>query len=325
MVDSINGMNLNTLQQYQRLVYTNLGNSQQQKSGYDASKPQFLTKTTPEQTTKKINETAKTIKSTETTEAQTSEKNVISQTGGVVGQQVFHKVTFGRGSVISKLTKVTPFTVASAILGIDLEEDGKALSEGARTGKGGDFKAGYKKLFKKIDGALQKCLKDGSIKNVLGAMGQVLSSVPNIGSVAITNTLKYIGAGLNKIGAPKLAQALGTTCELVGAVLNSIGQGVVSSAKNLGGALISLFKGKPADALKSLKKLGQDFKKMGIKIKDKFLEALVSIKDFGKKVLQKIENFGKKAGKAIVDTGKKIVGGLKKGWEKFKGLFRRRR
>jgi len=346
MIYGVNNSNNEALRRYQEQLYEYRANQNAQKGnnpfGNGSNNDIEWVSSNKKTSQKNLNETVKAIKDSQNKNtakskgAETSEKTAHGQAASVLGQQAFYQATFARGSIWSKATKVTPFTIASAALGVDFEEDGAALKRGAVTGKGGNYKEGYKKLFSKIDKTLDKCVKEGGLKNVLNSFGQILSALPNMGSTAITNTLQYIGAGLSKIGAQKLAKTIGASVELVGTVLNSIGQGVVSSAKNLGGALLSLVKGKPSDALKHLKKLGNDFKKMGIKIKDKVLDALNSGKELvvkaGKVIVKgaKIVGNAVKTGAKAAWNGTKQVAktvwkGVQKGWKKFKNFFRRRR
>lgn len=288
--------------------------------------------------------------------AQTSEKSTMKSGLGLGAREVITKllndlISKGLNKVanwictkLGGLTKVTPATIIQTLIGVDFEEDGYAMKQGAVSGKGGDFKQGFKNLIDKIKKSFDSAT--GFFSGFKAGFLETINFLPNLGSMAITNAMKYVGKFLSKI--PKvgkdIAAFLGSTLGFGGKLLNTVGDTVgalLTGVKGIGKAIKCIFTGK-FDQLKGVfKEAGEKFKKIGLSIRDKAVEWWNDLKKVGKtigsgiktvaqkvgagikKAAQKVGEGLKKAGEGIKNAAKKVGEGIKKVGKKIGGFFKK--
>jgi len=183
-------------------------------------------------------------------------------------------------SILKNLTKVTPATLVMAILGVDLTEDGKVIFNSSETGQGGNYKESFKELIDSYDEAIKKAQEEGTWETIQTAFMTGLGFIPTSGSVIVTNTLAYVSNCMADVLGESEVELTGSSMEVVGTLLDSIGGSVVNVLGGAFGSVTSLFKGDAKGALDSLKNMGKKFKEMGKSILNSFEKCGKALVDY---------------------------------------------
>jgi len=195
-----------------------------------------------------------------------------------------------------KVTGITPADILMIFGGVDPDEMGDAIRDGAKSGKGGDFgavKDAWNKYCNKVNNILDK---DGSFKAGLKALKEAFKALPNLGAAVWNNAMKYLGKGLSDVFGDKLGTVIGSAAATAGKFLKFMGEGVANAVTGLAKAIDSLFREGPAKAAEQFKQIGKKFAEIG-------KSALEKIKTFGKDVKEYIKHAG--------EHGKKMYNAVK--------------
>jgi len=183
-------------------------------------------------------------------------------------------------SLLKDITKVTPTTLVLAILGVDMTKDGKVIADSVKTGKGGNYKESFKELIKSYDEAIAKAQEDGTWESIKVGFQEAFGFVPTCGSVIVTNTLAYVGNCFADVLGESGVVLAGSSLEVAGTMLDSIGGSVINVLSGTFGSITSLFKGDTKGALDSLKNMGKKFKETGKTILNSFEDCAKVIEDY---------------------------------------------
>ena len=165
------------------------------------------------------------VKRKRTKDADTFEKSTTKNVVSNVAKKIVHVVSTKTCSIVSKLTQTNPVTFLATLIGVELEEAGNALKEGAVKNEGGDFSVGYAKYFKKV--------KKSAKESKLNVVSEALNFVPNTVSIGLTNGLKYTGCGAAKVIGKEAVSFVGSSLSAVGKVVNTVGSAVGTTVSAL--------------------------------------------------------------------------------------------
>jgi len=199
-----------------------------------------------------------------TKEADTFEKSTTKNVVSNVAKKIVNVVSTKTCSIVSKLTQTNPVTFLAAFIGVELEEAGNALKEGAVKNEGGDFSVGYAKYFKKV----KKNVKESK----LNVVSEALNFVPNTVSIGLTNGLKYAGCGAAKVVGKEAVSFAGSAISAVGKVINTAGSLIGTTMSALWEKGKSLFSDGSADADNKSKETSAKYKEIFDSAKDKASE-----------------------------------------------------
>ena len=235
-----------------------------------------------------------------------SDKSTLEILGGKLGQELFHRIIYQEGSLLTKLTKANPYMIIASLLGLEFEEDGNAFKNGAITGQGGDFEKSFSEYFSKM----WENAKTGYGKAFL----EGLNMIPNLGSILLTNALKYAGSGIAEIFGKDAAAFIGSLLSGAGRGINAIGETIVNMGKTLWGTAKSLVHWDFDELYKTALDALNGYEKIFNSLKDKVVEIGTDCKDF-------FVGIGLKFVKGADNVINKIGDGIKTGFNKVVDFF----
>lgn len=217
-----------------------------------------------------------------TKDADTFEKSTTKNVLSNVAKKIVHVASTKTCSIVSKLTQTNPVTFLATLVGVELEEAGNALKNGAVKNEGGDFSVGYAKYFKKM----KKNVKESK----LNVVSEALNFIPNTISIGLTNGLKYAGCGAAKVVGKEAVSLIGSSLSAVGKVVNTAGAVIGTTVNAVFATAKNVVTGNKDGLRKTADETGKKFKEIFASAKDKAVEVGHDFKEFVVSGFKKVTN-----------------------------------
>ena len=198
-------------------------------------------------------------------------KSLIETVLSKIGQLFFSKSMEQKSSLLAKLTRPNAAMIIASICGFDTEEVGDAFKKGAVTGDSDNLIDAYKKYYNKAYANAQK--------SGWHAIFEGLNAIPNFGSITINKGAQYVGKRAGEVMGDKLTAVVGSVISGVGRGFNAFGEAVGTRLKYFYGMYKGIMTWDKEGICNTVKETLEDYKNIGISIKDKAVEIAGDIKN----------------------------------------------
>ncbi len=198
-------------------------------------------------------------------------KSLIETIVSKIGQLFFSKSMEQKSSLLAKLTRPNAAMIIASICGFDTEEVGDAFKKGAVTGDSDNLLDAYKRYYNKAYANAQK--------SGWHAIFEGLNAIPNFGSITINTGVQYVGKRIGSVMGDKLTALVGSVISGVGRGFNAFGEAVGTRLKYFYGMYKGIMTWDKDGICNTVKETLEDYKNIGISIKDKAVEIAGDIKN----------------------------------------------
>ena len=198
-------------------------------------------------------------------------KSLIETVLSKIGQLFFSKSMEQKSSLLAKLTRPNAAMIIASICGFDTEEVGDAFKKGAVTGDSDNLLDAYKRYYNKAYANAQK--------SGWHAIFEGLNAIPNFGSITINTGAQYVGKRVGSVMGDKFTALIGSVLSGVGRGFNAFGEAVGTRLKYFYGMYKGIMTWDKDGICNTVKETLEDYKNIGISIKDKAVEIAGDIKN----------------------------------------------
>ena len=188
-----------------------------------------------------------------------------------IAQLFFSKSMEQKSALLSKLTRPNTAMIIVSILGFDTEEVGDAFKKGAVTGDTDNLIDSYKKYYYKASANAQK--------SNWHAIFEGLNAIPNLGSITINTGAQCAGKRIREALGDKMTALIGSVISGVGRGFNAFGEAIGTRLKYFYGMYTGIMTWDKDKICNTVKDTLEDYKNIGISIKDKAVEIATDVKN----------------------------------------------